>query len=923
MAKTGSAKSPRRSVDLSVRGKLLVGVLAPLLALGLGAAIWLTSTELRSLKSGRIQRVHGLIEALELDLARLQADTAGPQAPAEIARRLRLIPEVERFFFYGPGADIVFAYNRADLPPAQAPPMLAPEAEFIGPTLHLRRFVRSPEGALGRVYVRFTAEDIPRFVKSSLLRIGASAVGLIGLILWIGGLLHFSISNPIRSMAESMDRVTRASDFSLRVEERGADEVKRLGRGVNAMLECIESCQAQLDTAASRDAERARDLRRTLDRYENVIRVSLDGMIVVDAEGRFIDVNEAYVKKIGYSAEELSRLSLFDISTSAREEIVERVRHVSEGGCSRFEATHRARDGSLIDFEVSCGLLADPNGGIVAFMRDISERKQAETELNWRRNRLEELIEERTAALRQSEDRFRRLIEHAADAVIVHDANGRILDVNQQACRSLGYAREELIGANVRDIEVDFAAAKVAEQWKRLGAEEPVTIEGRHRRKDGETFPVEVRVTRIESSGEGLMLALVRDISQRKRAEAEKTKLEEQLRHAMKMEAIGALAGGVAHDFNNILTAILGYATLLEQRPDSRETVERAAGVITKAAERARQLTGQLLGFARKGKHRVRPVDIHQTVREVVSLLDCTMPKSIKIRIALEAASPDVLGDPDQLQQVILNLAVNARDAMENGGELSFGASLVEFSDEDCRSRPEYLPGRYLALSVQDTGAGIDPEIRDRIFEPFFTTKEPGKGTGMGLATVYGIVKNHGGSIEVYSELGRGTVFKVYLPHQPRRAAPKAPRAERRAVQGRGRILIVDDEAMVRAVASDMLQALGYEVLTANDGLEAVEIFKEAAIDLVLIDLMMPNMDGRECFRALKEFDPAVRAVLSTGFSRDGAAQDILDEGMLDFVQKPYRMNQLSEVVARVLQPRTDRSTSSPGFTGTDSTGRP
>jgi signal transduction histidine kinase/ActR/RegA family two-component response regulator len=387
----------------------------------------------------------------------------------------------------------------------------------------------------------------------------------------------------------------------------------------------------------------------------------------------------------------------------------------------------------------------------------------------------------------------------------------------------------------------------------------------------------------------------------RKRAESEKANLEEQLRQSQKMEAVGTLAGGIAHDFNNLLTGILGYADMLGMGNLSPEQSRKAAQVIERAARRAADLTQQLLGFARKGKYQNIPVDLHATIHEATSLLGRTLDKSISLQQNLRARDPFVLGDPVQVQQVILNLAVNARDAMGQGGTLTFGTERVSLG-----SSPESqgAPGDYIKLTVSDTGCGIPPEVQQRIFEPFFTTKEQGKGTGMGLSMVYGIVKNHGGSICVASEVDSGTRFEILLPATERpQLVAEDDRVKTRTGQ-RATILVVDDEELVRQVAQTMLETMGFNVLTADDGQDAVALYREshASIDLVILDMVMPRLAGRETFRLLKEINPGVRAILSTGCSMDETTQRILDEGMLGFAQKPYVLDELSEAVIAALQ---------------------
>ncbi len=491
-------------------------------------------------------------------------------------------------------------------------------------------------------------------------------------------------------------------------------------------------------------------------------------------------------------------------------------------------------------------------------------------------------------ALRASEERFRSIFENAGAGMATVSPDGSFLQVNPALCAFLGYTEPELLEMNVTDVthpdDLEASLRIITEAL--AGRSRVADLEKRYVRKDGAIVWGHLSVTWLVGADRKptYAVSLIQDITERKR-------LEEQLRQSQRLESVGTLAGGVAHDFNNILTGILGYAEMLKLGAHPPNVLQ-AAQVIGKAARRGAELTQQLLGFARKGKQQDVPVDLHATIRDVVALLDRTIDKKIRIATRLEAEGALLLGDPGQIQQVILNLALNARDAMPEGGDLKFTTATAQVDG-----------GRHLLVSVADTGAGISAEIRGRIFEPFFTTKERGKGTGMGLAMVYGIIKSHGGFIRLDTEPGRGTTFHVYLPADPGLAAPHPAGLSNGEVRGAGCVLIVDDEEDVREVLAGFLQHLGYDVVTASDGDEAVAAYAKSGggIDLVIIDMVMPRMDGRECFRSLRRMDPGVKAVLSTGFGFGVAAQEMLDEGMLAFVQKPYGILRLSEVVAKAL----------------------
>ena len=415
-------------------------------------------------------------------------------------------------------------------------------------------------------------------------------------------------------------------------------------------------------------------------------------------------------------------------------------------------------------------------------------------------------------------------------------------------------------------------------------------------------FSAKLSPIREEGRFEGAV-AVIREITDRKQAQEEHTRLLEQLYHAQKMEAIGRLAGGVAHDFNNLMTGILGYSSLLKIQSEPGTQLFKAADVIEQAANRAASLTRQLLGFARKGKLKNMVVDVHRIIGEVVSLLSRTIDKRIEMIQRLRAENPILMGDPGQIQQVLMNLAMNASDAMPEGGTLLFETSTCTIRGTDRPTHVQLAAGKYLLISVSDTGKGIPDDIRDRIFEPFFTTKPPGEGTGMGLAMVYGIVKNHGGMVQVLSEVGKGSLFNVYFPVSEGLVPEQAESPVGTRVEGRGCILLVEDEPIVAQVAAAMLQDLGYRVTAAKNGREALDIYRNrtAEFDLVILDMVMPIMNGRDCFRELAKIDPHVRVLLTTGHAVDGAAEDLLAQGVLGLLQKPFTIATLGAEVSKAL----------------------
>jgi PAS domain S-box-containing protein len=382
--------------------------------------------------------------------------------------------------------------------------------------------------------------------------------------------------------------------------------------------------------------------------------------------------------------------------------------------------------------------------------------------------------------------------------------------------------------------------------------------------------------------------------------------MEESLRQAEKMTAIGQLAGGIAHDFNNQLTSILGYADLLANRLED-PALNQFARNIKMSALRSADLTTQLLAFSRKGKFLNAPVDIHSIIGEVRELLKRSIDKRIDIHQHLDANPSVVKGDPTQLQNSLLNLALNARDAMPDGGKLIFSTSIAKCADV-IDFKNDFPAENCLEISVSDTGVGMDARTRARLLEPFFTTKEKGKGTGLGLASVYGTVSNHGGIIRVFSEVGKGSTFKIFLPvnnELPVRTHENS-KPDSIPVGGTGRILLVDDESMVLRVAKDMLEMLGYDVTECVSPEMAMELYRKSwrEFDLVIIDMVMPGMGGKELFRELRKINPEIKSFLASGYSLDGEAQQILDDGVLGFIQKPFNFNDVSLKIAAVLTSR-------------------
>ncbi|MDA8123750.1 MAG: response regulator [Deltaproteobacteria bacterium] len=507
-------------------------------------------------------------------------------------------------------------------------------------------------------------------------------------------------------------------------------------------------------------------------------------------------------------------------------------------------------------------------------------------------------------ALTKNEELFRKAFHTNQDSInITRVTDGRYVSINEGFTKMLGYTEEEVIGKT--SIELNIWAnledrRKLVDATRAQG--EVRNREVKYRRKDGVILCALTSASLIELDGVPHTLNVTRDITGRKRAEAEKAALESRLLQAQKMESIGTLAGGIAHDFNNLLMGIQGYVSLMLLNLDpTHPHYERLKRIERQVASGA-DLTKQLLGFARGGRYEVKPTNMNDIVRKTASMFGRTK-KEITIHRTLERALWITDVDQGQLEQVLMNLYVNAWQAMPGGGELHLKTENVVLG-KDHPAPYAFKPGQYVKLSITDTGKGMDEETLARIFDPFFTTKSmgEGRGTGLGLAMVYGIVKGHEGMIDVFSEPGRGTTFHLYLPVSDKPVL-KEKAAETEIAIGPETILLVDDEQPVIEVTRELLLSLGYRVYAAGSGQEAIAVYQEKGqeIDMAILDMTMPGMTGGETFDRLRKIDPTLKVLLASGYSIEGQAQEILDRGCNGFLQKPFRREALSRKLREIL----------------------
>ncbi|WP_449246012.1 PAS domain S-box protein [Desulfarculus baarsii] len=510
-------------------------------------------------------------------------------------------------------------------------------------------------------------------------------------------------------------------------------------------------------------------------------------------------------------------------------------------------------------------------------------------------------------ALRQSEEKFRLVYSASPDAININRVDdGLYLDINEGFTRLTGYTRDDVLGRSSLELNIWHDPAdrqRLVAGLREKGYYD--NLEAKFRRKDQSVGAALMSARLIEIGGQSCIISITRDISDMKRVADEKARLEAQLRQAQKMEAIGTLAGGIAHDFNNILGAIIGYTELAQELTREGASNADELAQVLRSADRARKLVQQILTFSRKVESDRRPLSLNKIVRQSVGMLEHTLPKMIRIETDLAADLRPVCADGNQIEQIILNIAGNAADAMPDGGRLLIETQNAILGEEYCRLHLDARPGQYAMLQISDTGRGMDQRTREQIFDPFFTTKEVGKGTGLGLAIVYGIVKDHGGHVSCYSEPDLGSTFKIFLPAQqgPDDQPPAGQELSVALLRGNETILLVDDEPDLRRLGVHVLASAGYNVLAAGSGEEALELFKASAgrIDLLVMDLGMPGMGGHRALKEILAIDPRAKVIIASGYAANGQVKASLQSGAAGYVAKPFRRVDLLLTARNVL----------------------
>lgn len=624
-------------------------------------------------------------------------------------------------------------------------------------------------------------------------------------------------------------------------------------------------------------------LRKSEELYRAIFNNVSVGIELLDRQTRFVEVNHTLAEFLGYTPEELTTLNVMDIThpddlTRTKEKHAAVIRGDIPG--YRLEKRYKGKTGAVLWADIAVSAIRNEDGqyqATVGVISDITQRKKSE----------------------EARARLAAAVEQAAEAVEITDRQGIVMYVNPAFERITGYSREEVVGKRPNIVKSGHHEEDVYQNmWQTISSGGTWTGHLINKKKNGTLFEEDVCISPLKDHTGTIVnyVAVKRDVTK-------EVSLQKQLLQAQKMEAIGTLAGGIAHDFNNLLQIALGYSELLLSGKNEADPEYSDLQKIHQSASSGSTLVRRLLTFSRKVEPNPVPTNLNFEVQQTEKLLRRTIPKMINIRLELDEKLEKANADPAQIEQIIMNLCVNARDAMEEGGTLTIRTENVTLDEDYCASHVETSPGNYVMLSVSDTGSGMDQETLQHIFEPFFTTKEVGKGTGLGLAVVYGIVKQHGGHITCVSEIGLGTTFTVYLPSTAKESEELSDTSGEMAPFGTETVLVVDDEDFVRELGQRLLMRNGYTVLSATTGEEALKVYsrENSKIGLVILDLVMPGMGGKDCLKGLLKIDPAAKVLIASGYAAEEVKKECATLGAKGFVAKPFRFNSFLTTVRRTL----------------------
>ena len=647
---------------------------------------------------------------------------------------------------------------------------------------------------------------------------------------------------------------------------------------------------------AVRLAESEAAMRESEEKYRTILDNIEDGFFEVDLKGNLTFFNDSVCRLIGFSRSAMTGMNNRDFMDAENaKKVFETFNGVYESGnpTKGFDWEITTVDGSKRQVDASVSLIRDKDGKRIGFrgvVRDMTDRKQAEKEL------------------KENEEKYKQLVNHAPAGIYEIDfSTGKLVSANDVMCEYTGYTKKELLNMSALDFLTEESQIKMLERIDKLGKGEmlPSSVEYKARAKDGREFWVLINARFIHDKNGKVQRAMVvaHDITERKQAEEEKERLEQQLQQAQKMEAIGTLAGGIAHDFNNILSVIIGYTELVLMNGNIDDEVRENLREVFNASKHARDMVKQILAFSRQSKQERKPIQATHIVKAAIKMLKASIPETISIQQDIGKDIGIIKADPTQIHQVLMNLCTNAAHAIgDKDGELKISLHNIELDENAAARIPDLKSGSYLKLSVKDTGHGIQPDAHKQIFNPYFTTKQKGEGTGLGLAVVQGIVKSHKGAVTVESKAGQGATFHLYLPTIKRKLVAEED-IRTPLPMGHERILLVDDEQPLVEIGKQMLERLGYSVATRTSSIEALELFKSDPdrFDVVITDIVMPNMSGDKLAENMMGIRPDIPIVLCTGYSEKFTRQQASDMGVHAYLMKPLVMRDLADTVRRAI----------------------